>query len=139
MIQFPPPHRQLCRSHTRSLQSPGTGRRRPLAQAGPDICFRWEQAQVSLAHRGVLFLDELPEFGNRMLEMLRQPLDPTGKVVSISRSAGSLTYPANFTLVASMNPCPCGPCGSDPDQKGECTCSMSMVKNYPQGKRYPAR
>jgi magnesium chelatase family protein len=53
----------------------------------------------------LLFLDELPEFGSRMLEMLRRPLDPTDKVVSISRSAGALTYPANFTLVASMNPC----------------------------------
>jgi magnesium chelatase family protein len=70
-------------------------------------------------------LDELPEFGNRMLEMLRQPLED--KVVSISRSAGSLTYPANFTLTASMNPCPCGYHG---DPVKECTCSMSMVKSY---------
>lgn len=87
---------------------------------------RWPKpGEISLAHRGVLFLDELPEFGNRMLEMLRQPLED--KVVSISRSAGSLTYPANFTMVASMNPCPCG-YYSDPVK--ECTCSMSMVKNY---------
>jgi len=99
---------------------------------------RWSKpGKISLAHRGVLFLDELSEFGSRMLEMLRQPLDPTGKVVSISRSAGSLTYPANFSLVASMNPCPCGTYGSDPVK--ECTCSMSMVKNYPQGERCPAR
>lgn len=82
----------------------------------------------SLAHRGVLFLDELPEFGSRMLEMLRQPLDPTGKLVSISRSAGSLTYAANFTLIGSMNPCPCGYHGGPVK---ECTCSMSIVvKNY---------
>ena len=87
---------------------------------------RWPKpGEISLAHRGVLFLDELPEFGNRMLEMLRQPLED--KVVSISRSAGSLTYPANFTLIASMNPCPCG-FASDPEK--ECTCSVSMIKSY---------
>jgi magnesium chelatase family protein len=87
---------------------------------------RWPKpGEISLAHRGMLFLDELPEFGNRMLEMLRQPLED--KLVSISRSAGSLTYPANFTLIGSMNPCPCGYYG---DPVKECTCSVSMVKNY---------
>jgi len=87
---------------------------------------RWPKpGEISLAHRGVLFLDELPEFGTRMLEMLRQPLED--KVVSISRSAGSLTYPANFTLIASMNPCPCG-YATDPEK--ECTCSVSMIKSY---------
>jgi magnesium chelatase family protein len=63
---------------------------------------RWPKpGEISLAQRGVLFLDELPEFGNRMLEMLRQPLDPADKIVAISRSVGSLTltYPANFILV----------------------------------------
>jgi magnesium chelatase family protein len=63
-----------------------------------------------------------------------QRLEPKGKVLPISRSAGSLTYPAAFTLVASMNPCPCGYHG---DPVKECTCSMSMVKNYQ--KKYPAR
>jgi magnesium chelatase family protein len=87
---------------------------------------RWPKpGEISLAHRGVLFLDELPEFGTRMLEMLRQPLED--RVVSISRSAGSLTYPANFTLIAAMNPCPCGHYG-DPEK--ECTCSMTMVSRY---------
>jgi magnesium chelatase family protein len=87
---------------------------------------RWPKpGEISLAHRGILFLDELPEFGTRMLEMLRQPLED--KIVSISRSAGSLTYPANFTLIASMNPCPCGYFG---DSVKECTCSMAMVKGY---------
>jgi magnesium chelatase family protein len=87
---------------------------------------RWPKpGEISLAHRGVLFLDELPEFGSRMLEMLRQPLED--KLVSISRSAGSLTYPANFTMIAAMNPCPCG-YYSDPEK--ECTCSMTMVSRY---------
>ncbi|MFN8457913.1 MAG: YifB family Mg chelatase-like AAA ATPase [Anaerolineae bacterium] len=87
---------------------------------------RWPKpGEISLAHRGVLFLDELPEFGSRMLEMLRQPLED--KVVSISRSAGSLTYPANFTLIAAMNPCPCGHFGNP---LKECTCSPAMVKGY---------
>jgi len=81
--------------------------------------------EISLAHRGVLYLDELPEFGTRLLEMLRQPMED--KVVSISRSAGSLTYPANFILIGSMNPCPCG-FASDPEK--ECTCSVAMVKTY---------
>ena len=81
--------------------------------------------EISLAHRGVLFLDELPEFGKRVLEVLRQPIED--KVVTISRASGSLTFPANFMLVAAMNPCPCGYYG---DNLKPCTCSSSAVTNY---------
>ncbi|MCX8062799.1 MAG: YifB family Mg chelatase-like AAA ATPase [Anaerolineales bacterium] len=81
--------------------------------------------EISLAHRGVLFLDELPEFSPRTLEVLRQPLED--KVVTISRAQGSLTFPANFQLVAAMNPCPCGYYG---DHQKACTCSSQMVTRY---------
>ncbi len=81
--------------------------------------------EISLAHRGVLFLDELPEFGMRVLEVLRQPIED--KVVTISRAQGSLTFPANFQLVAAMNPCPCGYYG---DPVKPCTCSNMVVTKY---------
>ena len=81
--------------------------------------------EISLAHRGVLFLDELPEFGPRNLETLRQPLED--KVVTISRAQGSMSFPANFMLVGAMNPCPCGWFG---DSQHECTCSMATVTRY---------
>ncbi|MBN2085064.1 MAG: YifB family Mg chelatase-like AAA ATPase [Anaerolineales bacterium] len=81
--------------------------------------------EISLAHRGVLFLDEFPEFGPRVLEVLRQPLED--KVVTISRAHGSLTFPANFMLVAAMNPCPCGYAG---DTVRACTCAPAMVTRY---------
>jgi len=81
--------------------------------------------EISLAHRGVLFLDELPEFGTRVLEVLRQPIED--KIVTISRAQGSLTFPANFQLVAAMNPCPCGNYG---DPVKVCTCSPSTITKY---------
>jgi len=69
--------------------------------------------EISLAHRGVLFLDEFPDFGTRVLEVMCQPMED--KVVTISRAKGSLTFSANFQLVAAMNPCPCGYSQSDKD------------------------
>jgi magnesium chelatase family protein len=86
----------------------------------------WPQpGEVSLAHRGILFLDEFPEFGSRVLEVMRQPMED--KVVTISRASGSLTFPANFQLIAAMNPCPCGYYG---DPVKACTCSSSLVTKY---------
>jgi magnesium chelatase family protein len=83
--------------------------------------------EVSLAHNGVLFLDELPEFKRSTLEVMRQPIED-GKV-TVSRAAGSVTFPSEFMLVAAMNPCPCGYFG---DLKRECRCGPLQVQRYRQ-------
>lgn len=81
--------------------------------------------EISLAHHGILFLDELPEFNRRTLEVLRQPLED--QCVTISRAMGSVTFPANLMLVAAMNPCPCGFRG---DPKKQCSCTPMQVERY---------
>lgn len=83
--------------------------------------------EVSLAHNGILFLDELPEFRRSTLEVLRQPLEDGH--VTISRAAGKFTFPSRFSLVAAMNPCPCGYLG---DPSRECRCSPNQIEKYRQ-------
>ena len=81
--------------------------------------------EISLAHNGVLFLDELPEFKRNVLEVMRQPLED--QTITISRVAGTLTYPARFMLIAAMNPCPCG---FFTDPKKECRCTPTQIQKY---------
>lgn len=81
--------------------------------------------EVSLAHKGVLFLDEFPEFPRSVLEALRQPLED--KIVSVSRAQGTIRFPADFILVAARNPCPCGFLG---DERHECNCSTTQIISY---------
>jgi magnesium chelatase family protein len=81
--------------------------------------------EVSLAHNGLLFLDELPEFPRNVLEVLRQPLEDG--TVSIARAAMSLTFPARFMLAAAMNPCPCG---YHNDRNRDCQCTPPMIQRY---------
>ncbi|MBI3632101.1 MAG: YifB family Mg chelatase-like AAA ATPase [Candidatus Vogelbacteria bacterium] len=81
--------------------------------------------EITLAHRGVLFLDEFPEFDKRVIESLRQPLED--RVINVARAKGSVAFPANFILVAAMNPCPCGNRGNP---SKECVCSQNSIMNY---------
>ena len=81
--------------------------------------------EISLAHNGVLFLDELPEFKRTVLEVLRQPME--NGMVTISRAAGSFTFPCEFMLIAAMNPCPCGHLG---DRRHVCRCRQMQIQNY---------
>ena len=83
--------------------------------------------EITLAHRGVLFLDEMVEFPRKTLEVLRQPLEDN--VITISRAQNSIQYPANFILLGAMNPCPCGFLG---DSKKQCTCSEYQINRYRQ-------
>ncbi|KKP38129.1 MAG: Mg chelatase subunit ChlI, magnesium chelatase family protein [Candidatus Peregrinibacteria bacterium GW2011_GWF2_33_10] len=81
--------------------------------------------EISLAHRGVLFFDELPEFPVKVLELLRQPLED--RKITIGRALSTLTYPAHFMFIAAMNPCPCG---YDSDPQKQCICTSQQIKNY---------
>jgi magnesium chelatase family protein len=115
-----PPETPLLRE--RPFRSPHHG----TSSAGLIGGGSWPRpGEVSLAHRGVLFLDELPEFSAQTLEMLRQPLED--RIVTLARASGTVSFPANFTLIAAMNPCPCGYLG---DPMRECRCQGSAIQRY---------
>lgn len=107
---------------TRPFRSPHhTATTVSLTGGGPHV----RPGEISLAHNGVLFLDEMPEYSRSTLEALRQPLEDG--VITVTRAAGSVRYPANFMLCGSMNPCPCGNYGSEDKV---CTCSPSQIARY---------
>ncbi len=106
---------------TRPFRTPHHTATIPSLTGGGSNC---KPGEISLAHNGVLFLDEMPEYSRKTLETLRQPLEDG--IVSISRARQTLEYPCNFMLVASMNPCPCGNFGSS----NPCKCSPSEIHKY---------
>lgn len=108
--------------YTRPFRSPHhTATTASLTGGGPKA----KPGEISLAHNGVLFLDELPEYSRKTLESLRQPLEDG--VITVARAQATVNYPADFMLIASMNPCPCGNYGSAARQ---CTCSAAQIHNY---------
>ncbi len=113
LLQGQRPFREVHHSSTRSSLIGGSTPIKP--------------GEISLAHHGILFLDELPEFPRNILESLRQPLE--NKQIHISRAGQQLTFPSNFTLISAMNPCPCGYFG---DEKKQCLCTSNQIQNYQQ-------
>jgi magnesium chelatase family protein len=113
--EYPMRYRRPFRAPHHSTSFSGLiGRGKPL---GP--------GEITLAHNGILFLDELPEFHRNILEMLRQPMEEG--IINISRSSGIMNYPARFMLIAAMNPCPCG---YFTHPKKECRCTIPMIQRY---------